>query len=62
MEESRKLSMLLNLFADCLGLQINYAKSAFVGFGLSQEEETQCSKASGTLIETLTPYAIWDYH
>ena len=38
-EEARNISSLLDLFADCLGLPINRAKSAFVGFGLSQEED-----------------------
>ena len=52
-EEARHLSTILDLFADFSGLQINRAKSDFVGFGLTQEESLQCSEALGTSIGTL---------
>ena len=44
-EEARNLSTLMDLFANFSGLQINWAKSTFVGFGLTQEESLQCSEA-----------------
>ena len=53
MEEARNLSTLLDLFVNFLGLQINCAKSAFVGFDLTLEEELQCSEALGTPIKNL---------
>ena len=52
-EEARNLFTLLDLIANFSSLQINWAKSAFVGFGLTQEERMQCSDAFGTLIESL---------
>ena len=52
-EEARNLSTLLDLFADFSGLQINQAKSVFLGFGQSQEEDTLCSAALGTPIGAL---------
>ena len=48
MEEARNLSMLLDLFTDLSGLQINRAKLVFIGFGQPCEEETLCSVALGT--------------
>ena len=53
MEEARNLSTILDLFADFSGLQINRAKSAFVGFELTHEESLQCLEALGTPIGTL---------
>ena len=53
MEEARNLSTILDLFADFFGLQINRAKSAFVGFELTHEESLQCLEALGTPIGTL---------
>ena len=35
MEEARNLSIVLDLFADFLGVQINRTKLAFLGFGLT---------------------------
>ena len=52
-EEARNLSTLLDLFSDFSGVQINHMKSAFLGFGLIQDEELQCSKALGTPIGSL---------
>ena len=52
-EAARNLSTILDLFAHFSGLLISRAKSAFVGFGLTQEESLQCSKALGTPIGTL---------
>ena len=48
MEEARNLSTLLDLFTDLSGLQINCNKSAFLGFGQTQDEEMQCSEVLGT--------------
>ena len=53
MEVAKALSILLDLFADFSGLQINRAKSVFVGFGLSPAEEAQCSRTLGTPIGSL---------
>ena len=47
-EEAKNLSILLDLFSDFLGLQINRIKLAFLGFRLTQEEELKCSEALGT--------------
>ena len=52
-EEAKNLSTLLDLFADFWGLQINRAKSAFVGFSLAEEECLQCLEALGTPIGSL---------
>ena len=52
-EEAENLSTLLNMFADCLGLQVNEAKSVFVSFGMSMMEEANCASAFGTPIGTL---------
>ena len=52
-EEAKNLSSLLNVFADCSGLHINRAKSEFVTFGLSREEELQCSRALMTPVGSL---------
>ena len=52
-EEARDLSTLLDLFPDFASLQINWAKSAFVGFGLTQEDKKQCLEALGTPIGSL---------
>ena len=46
-EEARNLPTLLDIFSYCLGLDVNHAKSTFVGFGLSLEEaQTRRIKAS----------------
>ena len=45
--------MLLDLYTDCSGLQINCARLAFVRSDLSHEEEIQCSGVLRTLIETV---------
>ena len=52
-EEARNLTILLYLFADFSGLQINHAKSIFLGFGPSQVKGIQCSKVLGTPIRRL---------
>ena len=52
-ELAKNLSVMLDLFNDCLGLQINLTKSALNKFGLSQEEKIQCARALGMLIDTL---------
>ena len=52
-EEAKNLSPLLDVFADCSGLRINREKSEFIGFGMSREEEDQCSRALGTPMGTL---------
>ena len=56
-EEARNLSTLLDIFMNFLGLQINSTKSAFQGFGLTQEEELQCLEALGVY-----PCGSWAYH
>ena len=53
LEKARNLYTLLDIFADFSGLQRNRVKSAFVGFGLTQEESPQCSEALRTLIGSL---------
>ena len=53
MEGARNLSTQQDLFADFFGLQINHVKSAFVGFGLTQEESLQCLEALGMSIGTI---------
>ena len=52
-EEAKNLSALLDVFANCSGLRLNREKSEFTGFGLSQDEESQCSRALGTPMGTL---------
>ena len=52
-EEARNLSTLFDLLANFLGLGKNRAKSAFLGFGLSKEEETQYFGALRTPIHAL---------
>ena len=52
-EEAKNLSALLDVFADCSGLRLNREKSEFTGFRLSQDEESQCSRALGTLVGAL---------
>ena len=47
-DEARNLSILLDLFVNFSGLQINHTKSAFVGFGQTHNEGIQCSEALGT--------------
>ena len=52
-EEAKNLSALLDVFPDCSGLRLNREKSEFIGFGLSRDEEGQCSRALGTPMGTL---------
>ena len=42
-----------DIFADFSGLQLNRAKSSFVGFGLAPDELQPCSEMLATPIETL---------
>ena len=49
---ARTLSSMMDIFSDFSGLQLNRAKSIFVGFGLSTEE-SRCASHLGTLISTL---------
>ena len=51
--EARKLPILLNFFVDLLGLQINCAKSTFVGFDQTQDKGIQCIEALGTPMGSL---------
>ena len=44
-EEEKNLSTLLDLFVDLSSLLKNRATSAFMGFGLTQEESLKCLKA-----------------
>ena len=43
---------MMDIFADFSGLQLNQAKSSFVGFGLAIEELLGCAEILATLIET----------
>ena len=47
------LSTMMNIFSDFSGLRLNRAKSSFIGFGLSPEEMTGCSRLLATPISTL---------
>ena len=47
------LSTMMNIFSDFSGLQLNRAKSSFIGFGLSSEELTGCSRLLETPISNL---------
>ena len=47
------LSNMMNIFYDFSGLQLNRAKSIFVGFGLSTEETSRCARLLETPIGTL---------
>ena len=47
------LSTMMDIFSDFSGLQLNRAKSSFIGFGLSQEELAGCSRILATPIGTL---------
>ena len=47
------LSQMMDIFADFSGLQLNRAKSSFVGFGLATEELRHCAEILATPIETL---------
>ena len=51
--KAKNLSALLDVFADCSGLRLNRKKSEFTGVGISQDEESQCSRALGTPMGTL---------
>ena len=52
-EEAKNRSVLMELFANCLGLRVNRAKSMLVPFNLTPEEEAKCSNALGTPIKNL---------
>ena len=43
----------MDIFADFSSLQLNRAKSSFVGFGLTTEEIQHCAEILATSIETL---------
>ena len=45
--------MMMNVFTDFSGLQLNRAKSMVVGFGLSTEELLRCAEILVSPIETL---------
>ena len=47
------LSLMMEVFTDFSGLQLNRAKSMIVGFGLSSEELSRCAEILATPIETL---------
>ena len=47
------LSTMMDIFSDFSGLQLNRAKSSFIGFELSQEELAGCSRILATPIGTL---------
>ena len=47
------LSTMMNIFSDFSGLRLNRAKSSFIGFGLSSEEMTSCSRLVATPGSTL---------
>ena len=44
---------MMNIFSVFSGLQLNRAKSIFIGFGLSTEEESRCASHLSTPIGTL---------
>ena len=50
---ARTLSSMMGIFSDFSGLQLNRAKSIFIGFGLSTEEESRCASHIPTPIGTL---------
>ena len=50
---ARTLSQMMDIFADFSGLQLNRAKSSFVGFGLTTEAIRRCAEILATPIETL---------
>ena len=50
---ARTLSQMMYIFADFSGLQLNRAKSSFVGFGLTSEEIVRCAEILATPIVTL---------
>ena len=47
------LSNMMDIFFDFSGLQLNRAKSIFLGFGLSIEETSRCARLLETPIGTL---------
>ena len=47
------LSTMMSIFSEFSGLRLNRAKSSFIGFGLSSEEMTGCSRLLATPISTL---------
>ena len=51
---ARTLSLMMEVFTDFSGLQLNRAKSAIVGFGLAAEELSCCAKILATPIGTLS--------
>ena len=50
---AQTLSIMMDIFSDFSGLQLNRAKSIFVGFGLSEEEMCACSQVLATPIRAL---------
>ena len=50
---ARTLSQMMDIFADFSGIQLNRAKSSFVGFGLATDEIRRCAEILATPIETL---------
>ena len=51
---ARSLSIMMEIFSDFFGLQLNRAKSTFVGFSMSTLALTQCAGILGTPIGTLS--------
>ena len=49
---ARTLSKMMDIFADFFGLQLNRAKSSFVGFGLAPDELHRWAEILATPIET----------
>ena len=50
---ARTFSNMMNIFSNFFGLQLNRAKSIFVGFGLTTDETSRYAKLLETLIGTL---------
>ena len=50
---TRTLSQMKDIFVDFSGLQLNRAKSSFVGFGLALDELQRCAEILATPIKTL---------
>ena len=48
------LSTMMYIFSDFSGLKLNREKSSFIGFGLSPDELTRCSRILATPIGTLS--------
>ena len=50
---ARTLSLMMEVFTDISGLQLNRAKSTIIGFGLDAEELSRCAEILATPIGTL---------